>query len=212
MSSLRLRFDESQARAIALALSSLDSTATQAQALGLFLQRVADLARERAPDVSGRLGESVTWEITSESEDRVQGEAYSPLVYAAATEYGLWPGMAFPPPTEFGEWSELLGLRLEGDPTDFLMRRAVFEFGTEPQPFMAPAFEEATIEAVEIFSEALYGALSAGTAGSVAAIITGSESAAVQAGFSPSGHGAWPTVENKTSGPPSKLVRDWGNI
>ena len=75
----------------------------------------------------------------SDSGTGVAVDVFTDKVYAAAIEFGLPPGMAFPPPGSLTDWLKSKGIP-EG--AEFAVARAIYERGTKPQPFLFPAFEQ----------------------------------------------------------------------
>jgi len=90
-------------------------------------------AKERAPVAFGRLRAGIHTERPGQfTTDVVSGEKY-----AAAVEYGTSPH--FPPISELQLWA---GRVLGDEDAAYPVARKIAVSGTQPQPYLRPAFEE----------------------------------------------------------------------
>lgn len=101
-------------------------------------------AKPLAPANTGDLRDSIGYEVDA-GLTGVTGRVYAGAEHAEPVEMGTEPH--FPPLDALREWARLV---LEDEDAAYPIARKIAKVGTEPQPFMTPAFEEMVRSAADV--------------------------------------------------------------
>jgi hypothetical protein len=106
-----------------------------------MVKAVAKRARQLAPEAEGKLKRSITHKVIR---DGREGQVVADRRYASFVEYGRPPG-GFPPERPIRRWVRIKKIPqswgVSEDAATFLVRRKIAREGTDPQPFIGPAWE-----------------------------------------------------------------------